>query len=130
MLTISKQADYGLLLLSLLDKHNLTPLSQLIEKTKLPRHFLARIAAQLVKNEIIESKEGKMGGYRLISKINKVSLYDYLKIFEGELNLVDCGNKEFRCRWINFCHHKSLLQKRLKKIVVNDLKKWKLVDFL
>lgn len=130
MLTLSKQTEYGLLLLSFLEENNLVSLSQLTRKTKLPKRFLARIASFLVKNEIIESKEGKNGGYRLTDKIDKMTLYDYLKIFEGELNLVNCEKNKTKCRWQNFCRHKKFFTLILKKIIINDFKKYKLKDLL
>lgn len=124
MLNITKQSDYGIILLSSLkDKKNFIPLSDLTGKTKLPKRFLARIAAQLVQHKLIESKEGKVGGYKLTKKANRINLYDYLKIFEGELNLAKCQDVDFRCRWENICHHKNFLTHKLSKILNNELKK-------
>jgi Rrf2 family protein len=131
MLNISKQSDYGMLFISyLLHKKDFVPLSELIEKTKLPKRFLARIAAQLVKNKIVESKEGKVGGYKLARKFNEVNLYDYLKIFEGDLSFVDCCTSNCYCPWETICQQKSFLKNKLNKNVAYQLKKWKLVDLL
>jgi Rrf2 family protein len=131
MLNISKQSDYGLLFIFyLLDKNGFVPLSELVKKTKLPKRFLARIAAQLVKNKIIESKEGKVGGYKLAPKINEVNLYNYLKIFEGELSLVNCCDSNCNCQWETICQQKSFLKNKLNQILISEFKKWKLIDLL
>ena len=82
MLTITKQSDYGILLISSIYKKNkLVNLSELIKETKLPKRFLARIAADLVKSKLLISREGKNGGYLISENIKTISLYDYLKIF-------------------------------------------------
>lgn len=131
MLNISKQSDYGFLFLSyLVDKKNFVPLSELVKKTKLPPRFLARIAAELVKHKIVESREGKVGGYKLAKKATNVSLYNYLKIFEGNLSFVRCSEDNYSCQWENICCQKSFLKETLDKIVIKELKKWKLIDLL
>lgn len=131
MLNISKQSDYGILFIFyLVDKKDFVPLSELVKKTKLPKRFLARIAAQLVKNKIAESKEGKLGGYKITKKINDINLYDYLKIFEGELSFVDCCNNNYDCRWETICQQKSFLKNKLNQILISEFKKWKLIDLL
>lgn len=82
MLTITKQSDYGIILLSYIyKKNNQTSLSDLINETKLPQRFLARIAATLVKKGLLKSREGKNGGYQTTDKLKVFSLYNYLKKF-------------------------------------------------
>jgi len=131
MLNISKQSDYGMLFISyLLNRKDFVPLSELIEKTKLPKRFLARIAAQLVKNKIVESREGKVGGYKLSRKFSEVNFYDYLKIFEGNLSFVDCCANNCYCQWETICQQKNFLKNKLNQNVIDQLKKWKLVDLL
>lgn len=129
MLTITNQSDYGIIFISyLIGKKGYIPLSQLVAETKLPGRFLARIAASLVKNKIVESREGKIGGYKLTKKIEKMTLYDYLKIFEGDLALSKCMTANYRCPWENQCQHKSFFQHNLHKIIISSLKKFKLKD--
>lgn len=127
MLRISKQSDYGLLILTYLkDKNHLVPLSELVEKLKLPKRFIARIASNLATNGFLFSKEGKSGGYQLSSKIKKVSLFDYLKIFESNLNLTSCTDENYRCFWKDYCSHQNLFKVKLKKIFVKQLKNYQL----
>lgn len=129
MLTLTNQSDYGILFISYLrGKKTYVPLSDLLKETNLPKRFLARIAANLVKHKLVESREGKVGGYRLAKNIDKVSLYDYLKIFEGELAFAKCLNGDYECPWDEMCQHKSFLQHKLNSIVALELKKVKLRD--
>ena len=105
-------------------------LSELIEATKLPQRFLARIAAELVKNNLLISKEGKSGGYIISSKIKKISLYDYLTIFENDIIVSSCVDKDFDCKFEKICNHKDFIKKRLNIVLTKELKKIKLLQLI
>ena len=131
MLSITKQSDYGLILISFVYKKNrLVKLSELIEETKLPKRFLARIAAELAKEGLLISKEGKSGGYLISPKIKNVSLYDYLKIFENDVVVCNCFDENYLCRFEDICHHRSFIKKRLNTVLVQELKKIKLTQLI
>lgn len=129
MLKITTQSDYGILFISyLIGKKDFVPLSQLVQYLKLPPRFLARVASILAKNKIVISREGKVGGYKLTERINEISLYDYLKIFEGDLVIAKCNNIQHRCPWEKLCRHKNFFQHYFYRIIVSNLKKIKLKD--
>jgi len=133
MFNISKQSDYGLLMLEYLkDKKEYTSLTEIVEKLKLPKRFLARIASKLVSAKILLSREGKIGGYLLNPKIKSKSLtlYDYLKIFEGDLSLTKCFDKNYQCRWEKNCSHKKFFNYKLRNAFIKNLKKEKLLEIL
>ncbi|MGB9883567.1 MAG: RrF2 family transcriptional regulator [Microgenomates group bacterium] len=130
MFKISKQSDYGLLFLEYLKgKDDFVSLKEIIEKTKLPKRFLARIASKLAQEKIVESKEGKVGGYRLTEKIKKMTLYDYLLLFE-DLKITSCVDENFHCPWEKSCQHKNFFNNKLEKIFINSLKKEKLLKII
>jgi Rrf2 family protein len=131
MFNISKQSDYGLLMLEYLkDKKNYTSLIEIVDKLKLPKRFLARIASKLVSARILLSREGKIGGYLLNPKIKSLTLYDYLKIFEGDLALTKCFDKDYQCQWEKNCFHKKFFNHKLRKTFIENLKKEKLLKIL
>lgn len=131
MLTITKQSDYGLILLSSAYKRKgLIKLSELISETDLPQRFLARIAAELVKNGLLISKEGKSGGYLASTKIKTISLYDYLKIFENDVIVSSCVDDNFNCKYEKVCNHKDFIKKRLNAVLIQELKKIKLLQLI
>ena len=128
---MTKQSDYGLILTSFIYKNEgLVKLSDLIKVTKLPQRFLARIAAELVKNELLISKEGKNGGYLISSKIKNFSLYDYLAIFENDVSVSGCVNDDFECKFEKICNHKKFIKKRLNLVLINELKNIKLIELI
>ena len=131
MLTITKQSDYGILMLSYVyKKKSIVSLSELIDKTKLPQRFLARIASVLKKNQLLISKEGKTGGYLIGDKVNKFTLYQYLQIFEKNVCFCDCCDDNSSCQFENICHHKTILKNKLQKIIIDQLKTIKLIDLI
>jgi len=130
MFTITKQSDYGIILLSYVYKKNkLVKLSDLIKETKLPKRFLARIAAELVKAGLLISHEGKNGGYEIGKKIKITSMYRYLKIFKEDFSLCGCGEVGYQCPYETICGHKDF-SNELNKTITSQLKKTKLVDLL
>lgn len=131
MLTITKQSDYGILMLSYIyRKKNQVKLSSLINETKLPKRFLARIAADLVKNKLLISQEGRNGGYLLTKNIKKVSLYDFLKIFDDRISICSCVDNKHSCQFEDVCNHKSILKNELNNVINSQLKKIKLINLL
>ena len=131
MLAITKQSDYGLILVSHVYKNGgLVRLSDLIKATQLPQRFLARIAAELVKNGLLTSKEGKNGGYQISSKIKTFSLYDYLSIFENDVIVSSCVDENYECKYEGICNHKSFIKKRLNVVLTKELKKIKLLQLM
>jgi len=131
MLNITKQSDYGMLLISQLkDKKDYIPLSNILKRVDLPKRFLARIAAGLVQAKILESREGKIGGYRLSKKAKNLNLYDYLKVFEGDLEITKCMREGYKCPRDEYCIHKTFLKHSLSTILSRDLKKYKLLEIV
>ncbi len=129
MLKLSKQSDYALIILSELsrEKKQLS-LSDLISRTHLPKRFLARIASILTNNDILKSKEGKEGGYTITSKAFRISLYEFLQLFETHLDFIHCSATE--CAFETVCKHKKKIQTKLSKIVIGRLKQVQLKEFI
>lgn len=93
MLRIPKSVEYALLALkSIAENTNGNPLSvkEISETQKIPYELLAKILQKLVKNGIIESQQGKMGGYSLISAPDQISIARISSILDHEIKLTDC----------------------------------------
>lgn len=131
MLTITKQSDYGIIFLShLLKKKTVVSLNDLIAQTRLPKRFLAKIGAILVREKLLVSREGKNGGYMIGEKIKKMSLYDYLMLFENNLAVCSCDDSDYHCDFEQVCTHKSVLKNEINKTFLDQLKKTKLIKLL
>ncbi len=93
MFTFTKKADYGLALLSALSRKGRGGRVSLSELSDLgmPRAFMSKIAASLVEAGIINSKEGKGGGYALNYDPGEVLIREALEAVEGEVEPAACG---------------------------------------
>lgn len=131
MLKLTRQSDYAILLLEhLVYQKDYVPLSRLVQETKLPQRFLARIAALLVNNKILESKEGKVGGYKISKYAKKITLFKFLEIFEGKISFAKCEEQGYQCDYSSICRHKNFIRTSLDAIVGNALKRVTLKDLL
>lgn len=129
MLKLSKKSDYGLLIISkLLHTDEYVSLSKLVEHTKLPLRFLARISAVLARNGVLASREGRVGGYKLGKQFAVLTAYDFLSIFESNLNMTGCQNPKKKCKFEYICKHKDCVQSKLHEVILRDLKKVQLSE--
>lgn len=129
MFNLNTETDYALIILSYLyKKKGITALSELIKQTNLPQRYLARIAAKLVKQQLLISREGRVGGYQLASSVDKISLYDFLLVFEGDLFKTKCSTEDYCCEYEKVCHHKHFFTKKLNTILKNNLTKIRLIE--
>ena len=129
MFAISNKTDYGLLLLSqLAKKDTFVPMSQLTANTNLPERFIARIASDMVRYGILQSREGKVGGYRLARKLNQITLTEFFSLFEEKTDPVKCLKPEYECKFDGLCTHKTFFRSKLGDILKTELSKWTVAD--
>ena len=129
MLKLSKKSDYGLLIVSkLLNTEEYVSLSKLVEHTKLPLRFLARISAELAHSGVLMSREGRVGGYKIGKQFALFSVYEFLCVFENDLKMTGCQDSSGKCAFEHICKHKDFVICKLQKVILDDLKKVKLSD--
>ena len=84
----------------------------------IPLHFLRRILQRLIKENLVDSREGAAGGVRLRHKPEKIHLDDVIRLFQGDIRLSECMFRRKICSNRKTC----VLRKRIGKIeqMVND----------
>lgn len=113
MFNLTKRADYGLSMLSLLaargdgGRVNLTELSE----KGLPKAFMAQIANKMVRAGLLNSREGRGGGYGLNQNPSSIGLKTVLEIIDGNLALVSCVDKPGSCPIEDNCWQKGFMQR-------------------
>ncbi len=126
MFTLTKKADYGLALLSILAEKgrggrvSLSALSEL----GMPRAFMAKIAIALVEAGILNSKEGRNGGFSLNYEPKEIQVKEALEAIEGEVEPVCCGGcpVEGECGQQDFMGRLTdEINKLLEKYTLEDL---------
>jgi Rrf2 family protein len=129
MFILHKETDYALLTLEVLrGKQEFIPLGSLISQTHMPKRFLARITTKLVAHGILESKEGRSGGYKLHKDPEKINLYDFFRIFENDISFIKCQKEDITCFRKNNCQHQRFLALKLKPLFEAQLQNFTVAD--
>lgn len=108
---LTKRTDYGLSMLSLLavkGKGGRVSLTELANKG-LPKAFMAQIANRMVQAGLLSSKEGRGGGYALISDPRDIGLRRVMETIDGDLAPVSCVNKPGKCLIEDHCWQKGFM---------------------
>lgn len=128
MITISKKVEYSMVLISYLakNKDNMVSLKEAAGKLLLPYRFLGQLAMDLKQAGIVESKEGKSGGYLLSQGWDKKSFYDLLEALGENKHIVSCLGDD-KCGRLRACKLRGVWGK-IEDVVTGELKKIKLSE--
>ena len=103
---LTRAGEYGVrcvLYLSQKGHGELISRKEIAQQTDVPPHFLAKIAQQLAKAEIIEILQGANGGYRLAKPPKEITLLAVIEAIIGEISLNDCVTRPGTCRASRTC---------------------------
>lgn len=127
MFTLTKKADYGMAMLSILaqkGRSGRVSLKQLSDMG-MPRAFMGKIAGSLVEAGILNSKEGKGGGFSLNYDPKEIQIKEALEAIEGEVEPVTCGG----CPVDGGCGQQDFMS-RLAGEIEDLLEKYTLEDLI
>lgn len=113
---ISTRGRYALRVLIDVAEHakdGFVPMKDVAKRQGISLKYLERIIPVLVKNSVVDSVQGKGGGYRLTKPPEKIRIGDILRLTEGDLAPVAClacdarpCEREYACRtyplWVEF----------------------------
>lgn len=123
MRLINRDTDYAMRALSYIayNKNKIVSVSEISRKLRIPRPFLRKILQILQKKSLLKSYEGRDGGFRLDVPVDKIFLVDLIKIFQGQVKLVDCLFKKQICPDIKHCLLRDKVR-HIENLVVSELK--------
>lgn len=92
MKLINKNTDYAVRALMVLagNKDSFMSAKAIADNQKIPYQFLRRVLQLLIKNKLVESKEGSSGGVKLIADPGKIRLIDLIRIYHENFELSKC----------------------------------------
>lgn len=128
MITIPKKVEYSIILIAFLAKNRdeLVSLAYVAKKLKLPYRFLGQLASKLKEVGIVQSREGKSGGYELVDGWRDRTLYDLMEALGENKRMVKClGDEE--CSRVANCQLKKIWN-RVEDSFVRELKMIKLEE--
>jgi Rrf2 family protein len=86
---LSVKVDYACRVLAQLARHygegRLAHIEELAKIEAVPANYLVQILSELRNGGLITSRRGKQGGYVLSRAPEKITLYDIVKLIEGDL---------------------------------------------
>ena len=97
-------------------------LNNLVERTTLPREFMAKIFRQLVEAKVLDSAKGPGGGFALARPAKEVSLLDIIEAIDGGSPVEGCVVGLARCNDEMPCPQHELfkpIRQRLRNYLSN-----------
>lgn len=95
---LSKKTQYAFKALGYLAlKENNAPvlIAEIARQKKIPLKFLENILLELKKEDILDSKKGKGGGYFLARSPNQIYLTEIMRLIDGPIALLPCVSLNF-----------------------------------
>jgi FeS assembly SUF system regulator len=84
-------ADYALLVvLKMCGRDELITLEKLCEVTTLTLPTVRKLMRSLTRSSLVESIRGPLGGYKLSSQPNKISIAEVIEAIDGPIALTEC----------------------------------------
>ena len=113
MLKITRKVEYALIALRHMQSNNKKGLASAKEIATIygiPQQLLAKTLQQMARDSIIEAVQGPTGGYRILAKLDQISLKDFFEKLEGPLGMMDCYF-ESDCIQITSCNIRVPIQR-------------------
>ncbi len=94
MFRFTKQTEYAILALQYItkNKNRLVSAKEIADELEIPFQFTSKILQQLIKSNIIESKQGVKGGYKLLKEPKDILITGIMEIFDPSSLQVNCIN--------------------------------------
>ncbi len=101
MFRITKETDYGVLLLTQLAREpGSVSMSarELSERSGIPLPMVSKILKLLARGGVLSSQRGPKGGYALTRRPDRISVADVVTALEGPLSITECIEHPGDCR--------------------------------
>ena len=135
MLKISKSVEYSILALKQIYNNSgssLLTAKDISARENIPTEMVAKLLQKLKKNGILESVQGKFGGYRYATSPTQITLYSIVEAIDLEIQITDClceNATKKDCERIDDCSLRNPLSK-LQDEIITLMKNLKLTYLL
>ncbi len=106
MIRITKQADYGIVLMTHLSRNpdKLHTAPELATQTQLPLPIASKVLKLLARAELLQAHRGVKGGYTLARSPKTISVAEVIQAVEGPIALTECVEGSLsECSMESFC---------------------------
>ena len=104
-MNFSKTTEYALRIMSFMamDEKKLYSANYIYDNLQIPFRYLRKLLTSLSKSELINSVQGKNGGYRISKSLREISLFDIIKATGDDLINNECFFGFENCALENKC---------------------------
>jgi FeS assembly SUF system regulator len=131
MIRITKQTDYGIVLLTHMigqEEHRFSA-GELAEETRLPAPMVSKILKILAREGLLDSHRGVKGGYSLRRSAEEISVAEVISAIEGPIGITECiDDAAGECGFASFCGLRSnwnqinnAIRETLEKITLAEM---------
>lgn len=131
MIRITKQTDYGIVLLTHMmgqEEHRFSA-GELAEETRLPAPMVSKILKILAREGLLDSHRGVKGGYSLRRSAGEISVAEIIHAIEGPIGITECiDDAAGECGFASFCGLRSnwnqinnAIRETLEKITLAEM---------
>jgi FeS assembly SUF system regulator len=106
MIRITRQTDYGILLLSQMASQPLEEVhtaKHAAQQSKIPLPMTSKILKALAKAGLLISQRGVKGGYRLAATADQISIGHVIQALEGPFGITECSFNPGACEQEGSC---------------------------
>lgn len=129
---ISTKGRYALRILADLAENSdggFLPLREVADREDISEKYMEGIIAQLSKAGLLEGQRGKGGGYRFARDPSTITVWQVLRIVEGDMGAADCvGDSPMLCPRVGSCKthrlwadYYDMTKKYFSSITIADL---------
>lgn len=125
MLRLSKLADYAVMIVVAMDKHQQShySASQLVDLTELNLPTIRKILNALTLHGIVTSKRGTDGGYCLLIPAHELTLLKMIEAIDGKVSVTECCDdlRESNCS-VSECitrPHWRVINQKMRQLLMN-----------
>ena len=120
MLRITKETDYGILVLTCFARAQGLALTtkQIAEQTDIPYRMVCKVLNLLTRKGLLVSQRGMKGGYSLERAPETVTLDEAISALEGPVALTECAKSDCECQALERCSvqdHWSLINRAFRQ---------------
>jgi len=131
VLRITKQTDYGIMLLArmaALPAGRLLSTAEAARWSGLSRAMVSKILKSLARGRLIESHRGVAGGYSLTRRPEETTVAGVIRALEGPIGMVQCAVHEGQCQQepicparINWTRINREIERTLERIPISEM---------
>jgi FeS assembly SUF system regulator len=130
MIRMSKETDYGIILLAHFAQHQKgrkRSAREMALDNALPLPMVRKVLKILAREGLLVSHRGAKGGYSLMRRSKRISVAEIIRAVEGPLAMTECVEAPGECRLESTCRMKTAWQ-RINDTVLQTLSRMTLSD--